>query len=71
MMSVPRSVLPSNPQRIERLQYPVYGEFGYQEPVGRKKYDTKHSPIHQIIFNHDLPSGNSSGRINESNVNNP
>lgn len=39
----------------KRLNYPVYGEFGFAEPVGRKKYEPRPSPIHKLIFNTDLP----------------
>jgi len=37
-----------------RLHFPIPGDFGYDDPVGRKKLRPKQSAIHKIIFNHDL-----------------
>jgi hypothetical protein len=52
MMGSPRPVLQqASPQR---LFFPVAGDFGYDEPVGRKKLLPKQSAIHRIIFNHDI-----------------
>lgn len=39
-----------NPAR-ENLSYPKYGEFGYEEPVGKKHLNNKTSAIHKLIFN--------------------
>lgn len=36
----------------QRLQFPIPGDFGYEEPVGRKKYSSRNSAIHKLIFNH-------------------
>ena len=52
MLSPPRSVVRQQSGR-ERLHFPVPGDFGYQDPVGRKKYNPKHSAIHNLIFNHE------------------
>jgi hypothetical protein len=39
-----------NPER-EKISYPQYGQFGYEEPVGRKHLGSKTSAIHKLIFN--------------------
>ena len=52
MINSPRSVL--NNSQNQRLHFPLPGDFGYEEPVGRKKLRPKQSAIHKIIFNHDL-----------------
>jgi len=34
---IQRTLSPNSP----RLQYPFYGEYGFEEPVGKKKYSLK------------------------------
>ena len=35
----------------QRLNYPSYGESGFDEPVGKKHYSSRLSAIHKLIFN--------------------
>ena len=43
-----------NSPRQQRLLFPRYGDFGFNEPVGRKHVNGQLTAIHKIIFNEEV-----------------
>ena len=46
------------PYEKPRIHFPQYGEFGYDEPVGKKNYQ-KSTAIKELIFYENKPQASS------------